>query len=434
MNNSTEKDQYKTSRILYIIEAALEYFIALGIGGGYLAKLGLAIGMSESLIAIIGAFVSLGCGFQIISVFLINKTPVKPWITTLHIISQIFFAMIWFVPLFKTNDTAKIVLFITFILSAHVLHNVVNSPKQNWFMSLVDPRKRGLFTAIKEIVSLAGGMVFTLCYGKIIDHFTDNGQPAVAFVLCGSLLLFFMVGHTLTLLFSKEKRVETKSVSLKRDISAVLKNKILLPVILLPVLWNVINYSTMPFYAVYQASDLGFSALYIGVVSTAYSIVRAVFSVPMGRLADKTSFPVMMNVCFFIMAISYFINIFTVPENGHVLYLIAYCLFGAGMAGINSGIFNIFFQLFPSSQCTAAYAIKNTISGIAGFVTTLAFTPLVNHISNNGNTFLGLNVYAPQVLSAIAFVLVIVTLLYNKLVFCKLKKVDDTAPSEPENK
>ena len=72
-------------------------------------------------------------------------------------------------------------------------------------MSCVDERKRGSFTAVKEMVSLAGGMVFTLFYGNLIEYLTDIGQKTLAFALCGSMLLLFVIGHTLTLIFAKEK-------------------------------------------------------------------------------------------------------------------------------------------------------------------------------------------------------------------------------------
>ena len=54
------KDPYKTSRLLYIIEAALEYFVAILVGETYLAKVAMSIGISNSGIGILSAFVSLG--------------------------------------------------------------------------------------------------------------------------------------------------------------------------------------------------------------------------------------------------------------------------------------------------------------------------------------------------------------------------------------
>ena len=79
-----QKDIYKTSRVLYIIEAALEYFIALMMIGAYLAKLTEAIGISDAVTGILSAFVSLGFGFQVVALFLANKRPVKRWVTLLH--------------------------------------------------------------------------------------------------------------------------------------------------------------------------------------------------------------------------------------------------------------------------------------------------------------------------------------------------------------
>ena len=93
------KDIYKTSRILYIIEASLEYFISLLVTGAYLAKLTSSLGMKDSLTGILTSFVSLGCGFQIIAIALANKRPVKRWGTALHSVNQLAFALIYLVPL-----------------------------------------------------------------------------------------------------------------------------------------------------------------------------------------------------------------------------------------------------------------------------------------------------------------------------------------------
>lgn len=56
-------DIRKRNRILYIIEAALEYFVSFAVSGAYLAYLTAAIGMSDALTGVLTSFVSLGCGF-----------------------------------------------------------------------------------------------------------------------------------------------------------------------------------------------------------------------------------------------------------------------------------------------------------------------------------------------------------------------------------
>lgn len=78
MKTAKKCDEYGFSRLLYILEAALEYFISIAVGSVYLAKLAEYIGFSDSLTGILSAFVSLGCGFQIIAIFLAHKKQGKP--------------------------------------------------------------------------------------------------------------------------------------------------------------------------------------------------------------------------------------------------------------------------------------------------------------------------------------------------------------------
>lgn len=176
-------ERYKTSRFLYIFEAAFEYFISIAVGSIYLTKITSYIGISDSLTGVLSAFVSLGCGFQIIAIFLAHKKPVKSWVTLLHIISQALFALLYFVPIFDLSKAAKTWIFIAFLLFAQIIHNIVNSPKINWYMSLVDDKKRGRFTANKEMVSLIGGMAFSYFMGLVMDRFEEIGNARVGLSL-----------------------------------------------------------------------------------------------------------------------------------------------------------------------------------------------------------------------------------------------------------
>ena len=146
-----ENDAYKFSRAMYIIEAALEYFISIAVSSVYLAKIAAYIGIQDGLTAILSAFVSLGCGFQLIAIFLANKRPVKKWVTASHIVSQTLFASMYLVPITPMNTLAKTIVFLFVFLIAQIIHNAINAPKINWFMSLVDDDKRGRFTANKEM-------------------------------------------------------------------------------------------------------------------------------------------------------------------------------------------------------------------------------------------------------------------------------------------
>ena len=156
--------------------------------------------------------------------------------------------MIW-KSFIKISKTAKIVLFIAFLLVGHIINNVVNSPKINWFMALVDDKKRGSFTANKEMVSLIGGMLFSFAMGAVIDHFEAVGNLNGAFIVCGLSVFGLMLLHSATLISSKEKPVEEKEKgSIKQLLAELIKDKNLFKVILISVLWNVTSYAATPFY------------------------------------------------------------------------------------------------------------------------------------------------------------------------------------------
>lgn len=91
MKADKERGDYRVSRMLYCVEAALEYFVAIMVGETYLAKIAGELGASDALTGVLYAFVSLGSAFQIFSILLSDKTPVKRWVTPLHILNQIFF-------------------------------------------------------------------------------------------------------------------------------------------------------------------------------------------------------------------------------------------------------------------------------------------------------------------------------------------------------
>lgn len=419
----TVKDVYKTSRLLYIVEATLEYFVSIAVGTVYLAKITSYIGIPDSITGILSSFVSLGCGFQLIAIFLANKRPVKRWVTLLHTVSQSLFALIYLIPVFNISLKLKTAIFIASLLIAHIIHNIVNSPKINWYMSLVDNNKRGTFTANKEIVSLLGGMAFSYGLGALIDKFESSGDMRTAFIICGIGVFTLMLIHSLTLIFSKEKNL-TKSEekeSIFISIKELCKNKELFKVILVSVLWNIGNYATTSFMATYVIKELGFSLTLVSVISMIGSFTRALFSKPMGKFADKYSFSKMLIVCFSIAAICFGINIFTIPSNGKLFYFIYYILHCVAMSGINSATINLIYDYVEPGQRVQALALKQTFAGFAGFLIVVIMSPVVTLIQSDGNKFFGVPVYAQQVMSAFSFIMMILLLLYMVLIVNRIK-------------
>ena len=422
MESIQKKDGYGFSRLLYIIEAALEYFVSIAVSTIYLAKLTSYIGFTDSLTGILSSFVSLGCGFQMIAIFLANKKPVKRWVTLLHIISQVMFAILYLVPLFDFSKEIKTVIFIIMLLGAHIINNVVNAPKINWYMSLVDNKKRGRFTANKEIISLLGGMAFSYCMGMLFDHYEKLENIKGAFIVGGITIFVLMMLHSATLIFAKEKVAEnTKKTSVGAQLKGLFKDKTLFKVVLISVLWNIANYVSVPFMGTYQTKELAFTTTFASIIVMAGSLFRVFCSKPLGRFADKHSFTKMLIVCFVIETVAFAINAFTNPSNGKVVYFIYQLTYSAGMAGINSSVINLIYDYVKEDQRTSALALNQTFSGFAGFFTTLLVSPLVSFIQTSGNKVLGIPMYAQQLLSLISCIFTIGLLVYMLTVIRKIK-------------
>ncbi len=417
----TEKAMAR-SRVLYILEAALEYFISILFAGSYLATLTSTLGMSDSLTGIISSFISLGCLFQLFSVFL-KRPKVKGIVTVLSVVNQLLFLSLYIIPLSGADKQVKIALFLVAILAAYLIYNSIHPLKISWLMSLVDDRERGIFTSRKEIVSLLSGMIFSFGMGTLIDYFQEKGEVRTAFLLCGITVFVLMILHTLTMAFSLEiptnAPVEKKNPV--KDMFSALSDKNVVKVTILFVLWHMATSSATPFYGTYLIKELGFSLQFVSILSIVYSLVRASVSTFWGKFADKNSFASMVSICLAIAGLGFFVNIFTVPANGAVFYTIYYALYAIAMGGINSALINLVFDMVGPEMRSNALALSQSVSGVAGFFMTLLVSGLVGFIQKSGNTFLGLNLYAQQVTSAIAFVFTAIAVAYV-VIFLKGKR------------
>ncbi|MBO4356071.1 MAG: MFS transporter [Clostridia bacterium] len=428
MDNNVQYDQYKKSRFLHIIEAALEYFIAILVEGAFLARITAELGISDSLTGILTAFVQLGNAFQLTALFINTRKPVKRWITVGQSINQLAFGIIYVTPFLKVSSTSKTVIFIIALVIGHILNQIAFSPKNNWYMRLVENNRRGRFTAIKEIVSLIGGMVFSLSLGRIMDHFDAIGNKRESFAVCAICIFVLALLHSLTLIFSKERAYEiteneeAKKESRLQSIKSAVSDKNIIKIIIMFILWNAFRCMSYPFYGSYQINELGFSMTFVSILSIVYAVVRSLFSIPLGRFADKNTFAKMLMICFPIEAIGWLFVVFCVPSNGKILFTLYKVFEAISMAGINSAGMNLIFDFADESRRTESLALKNSLCGIAGFLSTLAISPLITYIQANNNRFLGINAYAQQVVSAFSFVGETIVILYLIFVVSRLKK------------
>lgn len=407
------------SQKMYIIQASVEYLISLLVSGSFLATITKNMGISDSVTGVISSFISLGCLFQLISIFIKWKN-LKRTVISFSMINQTLFMFLYILPFFKLGKTAKNILFMLVIFAAYFVYNVIHPKKTDWFMSLVDDGKRGKFTAAKEIASLISGMVFTMGMGAVIDRYKDAGKIYEAFILSAVVILVLMIAHTVTVLMIKENQTTVDEENNKfKTMCALFTDRNILMVMIVFSIWNIANYTSIPFYSIYQINELGFSLKFISALSIVSTVTRILFSRWLGSLADNTSFAKMLKLCLLVAACGFFIAMFATPTNGRIIFILYSIFNGFAMGGINSGMINLVYDYVDIRKRADSLAVCQSISGAIGFLATLVVSPLVAYIQGNGNMLFGISVYSQQFLSLIACLVSVLGILFIRFVVKK---------------
>ena len=415
---ATQRDKYKTSRGLFIALAAFEYFIAILAGTTYLAKLGTAIGLDDGTIGLITSFLALGCGFQIVSIFIGERMRRKNTIIMVVLFDQLCFVALYLVPFIRLPDGVRTWLFIGLLLAGNILLNIAAPNKIAWSRGLVAQGQLGKFSALNEIVSLVSGMLFSFAMGALIDAFEAKNQLMLAFGIICAVIFILMEICIICLLLAKEKpmpKVEEER-PLVRIKSAFTDRTTL---ILMPVyiLWNIAVYTTTPFFGTYAIGELGFSMTAVSLISAGYAILRSLVSRPLGAYGDRTNF--VNNLTIGIS--SFAAALLSLTIGGQISYIIYNVFYSITMASTNAALIILVFDHVPAEKRSNSLAVLYSLSGICGFLATLAVRPLVNHIQAQGNKFLFIEgVYAQQVVSVIGIIFAVLAILYANIVIRRL--------------
>ena len=425
MDDLKIKNKYKTTRAAFVIEEGFNYYISLFVTGTMLGYLLDTIGFSDALQGIISTVSTFACGAQLFAIALNGKRK-KGIVITGTLINQLAFTLVYFLPVFNLSPGAKSVVLMFFLLSGHIISNAVSPSRLTWLMTSVPIETRGSFTAIKEMISLAGGIIISLAFGRVADIFRDaDGMPTRPYYLiCAAALILMTAIHTLSLAVSYEKSVEEERCEFKKTIANIAKNKDFLKVIGVGIIWNVANAFSVSFYASYLREELAFSFTLIALITTIGSVSRIVVSPLFGRLADKYSFANSMTIAFVLAAISFLGVVFTTPETRWV-YLVYISMYSFAMAGINSGVINLIYDYVNPKDRSVAMGVKNALGGIIAFFVALGAGFILSAVQKAGGfVIFGINLYAQQLLAAISFVITLCLIFYMRKVIAPIKKVE----------
>ncbi|NLZ36025.1 MAG: MFS transporter [Clostridiales bacterium] len=421
MLKTLKSDYLARNRFLYIIEAAVEYFIYILVTDAFLATLLTRNGVSDAATGVISQLAALSFLAQLSSVIYKKTKGIKRWITNMHVLNQLMFVSLYLIPLFGFPKWLSVVLFAVMLLGGNIISNIISPFKYSYMMSFVPGNSRGTFTATKEIVSLITGMIFTFVMGAVVDYYHAVGKDNNGFFVCGITILTLSITHLAVMLLIKDPNEDKTSenhgqkeyrINLLTSIKESFTDKIIVKLMLIDIIWNFGVGISIPFYGVYKINELGFSLKYVSILSIMYAISRVTFSKYFGRYADKHSWSRLLIHSFIIASAAFTINVFTVPSNGRWMFAIYYCIYAVSMAGINSGVINIIYDYVDKDKIHKALGIKYAAGGVSSFIASLIGGKILSEIQNNGNKLFGITVYAQQVLTFGALIITITLIIY----------------------
>lgn len=422
MDHIFNTKEYKRARKAYVAQAAFEYFISILITDAYLAKLLTAIGISDSMAGIIASFTSFAFLFQLLAIGLTNRIKkTKTTVTIVDFLSQMFFIGIYAVPFLNLSVQAKSIITISLIIGAYMLKYIVSSIFFKWANSFVDPLHRAEFSAGKEIISLLGGIIFTLIMGYTIDAFNAGGNMAGGFIFATIVMLALNIANLVSLLMIPRDSSECyeKKTFPKGDLwKKTFGNKSFCCILVMTALWEVGRYFSVGFMGTFKTTDLLISLSTVQIINTVSNLFRMVVSKPFGRFTDRFSYAKGFELGFAIAGAGFLINSFTTPKTWWLIAVFT-ALYYISMAGLNQNSYNILYKYVDNDYIVQALAIKNSIAGVLGFLASLAGSRILSYVQANENVVFGVKMYGQQLLSAISFVFIAVALIYTKVVIEK---------------
>ena len=417
---------YKRSRGAYTAQCAFEYLVTILVTDAFLAKLLTHMGFSDAVIGVIASLTAFSFLFQLLSIYLMaHLHNTKRTVIICSTLSQMLFLSIYLVPFTPFGVQVKTVIVVGCMLLAYLCQYAIMSLHFKWANSYVDPSHRGEYSAVKEMISLVAGIVFTLIAGQLIDYYEGLNNLRGGFLLIASMMLILSICNFVCLTMIKNE-VRKADGAPKRSLRDVLKNTLgnrnFANVIIMTALWEIGRYMTFGFLGTFKTTDLLLSVGTVQIINVVANLFRLAVSKPFGRYADRTSYASAYRLALLLAAASFVFIVFCTPKTWWCIVAFT-VLFNVSLAGSNQNGTNITYNYVQDEYIVQAMAIKQSIVGVLGFGASLVGSRILQYVQQNGNTFLGMPVYGQQVLAAISLLFVIAAAVFNKAVIEKQKRI-----------
>ena len=421
--NSFDSPAYKRSRAAYLSQCAFEYFVALLVSDAYIAKLLLEAGIDVATVGIISTLNQLSCVSSLLSIPLARRgNNAKGTVIFSRTVSMLLFMLLYFVPFISVSRAFRTVLVMVLMCGGHFFVQVSSPSYSKWSFFFSEPGKRARFSAVKEMVSLLGGILFTFFVGKVFDSYEMAGNLKGVFLLIAALIFALNILSLICLILMNREGDDQTTVPPKmnflKTVKETLKNRAFVNIVILTTLYSFGQYLTSGFLGTYKTVELAYSVGTVQVINVFACLARFVLSMPFGIYSDRHSYVKGFTLAMLFAVLAFIASMLTAPGMRWMM-IVHTVLYYISMAGTGQNMVNMCFSYVEPQNLVAAMAIRNSIAGVFGFIASMVGSRILALIQQNNNQLFGVTVYGQQVLSALSVLIILAAVVFSRRAFQK---------------
>ncbi|MDD4327707.1 MAG: MFS transporter [Eubacteriales bacterium] len=409
----------------FVIDNISAYVIVTICAGSYLAGLLQYAGVPDELNGLILAIPVLAGAFQIAGALVSQKlNSQKTFVVSGIAIQRFCLSVIFFYPLiFGPGLLASVMMVLTYAIG-FLAGTTVGPSAGNWLVSLVPSGQRAKYFSYREKLSLLFVAAATVVASQFLDRFRAADMIVIGFASIGAFLMIFTVVDVIHVsrIYEPHSGIEKRRASLS-DIAEPLKDATFRKVIVVLVLWQASVQLAVPFLGLYFIDNIGISYSMIGIVALIITVERALIVEIWGKLAERSTWENVLKLAILIFASSQFMLFFLNRNNFIWFYPLTQVVSGIAWSVLNIGFFNFQYQFIKPSRSTVYIGVCGAISGIAGFVSALAGSGILNAVGSGG---IGrFDVSGHRILLLVSSFISIALFLYMHLNFRKIRSPEE---------
>lgn len=368
--NPTERELLIGARGIMIEGAVASIIYAVATNNimtGYLGYLGASVAACASIALI----PQLGCILQFFSPFLFERFRYrKPIMWILCVIYRFSVAAMFLLPLLLSGANFRVGTAVALYIIAFASAGIVTPGLQQWTISLVDVKERGVYMAKKDILAVGVNSIVTFLLSRHLDKLMALGNDSQGYQTVGFVCLVLALLDAVLLLNICERPVEeTVGVQLS-DVLQPVKDKSYRPLLLYNISSSVAGGIATPFLIVYQLRVLGLSHTFLASAGIVAAIAGMAGSYLWGRFSDKHMWDWTIHRSAsigFLCTVSW---AFVTPESAPFIAPILMTVTTACNSGTVIANTNLQYSASPATGKTLYLGVTAAIISVAGCLTT----------------------------------------------------------------